>query len=48
MELALRQDGLDVLLVFRGGGKIADCAAGVDMILPAGVQLCSVPAACKC
>lgn len=30
------QDGLGVLLVFRGGGKIADCAAGVDMILPAG------------
>ena len=44
-ELALRQDGLDVLLVFRGGGRIADCAAGVDVILPAGVQLCSAPAA---
>lgn len=35
-ETVSMEDGLDVLLVFRGGGRIADCAAGVDVILPAG------------
>ena len=45
-EVSCQDAGLSLLFIFRGGGRMADCAAGVDVILAAGTP--SVQLLCDC